>query len=143
VKAYDFIWRPVRRFIVVFERGDDVLAELEALCGREDIRSATLTGIGGFERAKVAFLNVQSKEYEPIDVREQVEVVSFLGNVTQYNGKPKIHAHCVLGHRDGHTTAGHVLEAIVRPTLELALEVFAEEIRRTDRPDVGIPLIDL
>lgn len=133
----------VSRTIVVFETGDDVLPLLQSLCEREEIRGATLFGIGGFAKATVAFYNMESKQYEPIEVDEQVEVLSFAGNVTVYEGKPRIHVHCVLGHRDGHTTGGHLLNAIVRPTLELTIDVIGGRIERTDRPDIGIPLIDL
>lgn len=47
-----------------------------------------------------------------------------------------------LGQRDGHTTGGHPLSGVVRPTLELLIEELAGEIKRTDRPHIGIPLID-
>jgi predicted DNA-binding protein with PD1-like motif len=86
---------------------------------------------------------METKRYEPIAVDEQVEVVSFLGNVTSYQGKPRLHVHCVVGHRDGHTTAGHLLSATVRPTLEVFIDEIASSLRRTDRPEIGIPLIDL
>lgn len=52
--------------------------------------------------------------------REQVEVFSLIGDVALQDGKPKIHAHCVVGRRDG-STRGHLIEAYVRPTLELML----------------------
>lgn len=140
---HDGLGLVVSRTIAVFETGDDVVPLLQFLCEREDIRGATLFGIGGFAKATVAFYNMESKQYEPIEVDEQVEVLSFAGNVTVYEGKPRIHVHCVLGHRDGHTTGGHLLNAIVRPTLELTIDVIGGRIKRTDRPDIGIPLIDL
>lgn len=132
-----------RRFAVAGEIGDDVLAALQQFCERERIESATICGIGGFARATLAYYDMEAKRYEPIAVDEQVEVVSFLGNVTLYERKPKIHVHCIVGHRDGHTTAGHLLAAVVRPTLELTLDELPSVLKRTDRPEIGIPLIDL
>jgi predicted DNA-binding protein with PD1-like motif len=35
------------------------------------------------------------------------------------NGKPKVHAHVVLGKADGTAPGGHLMEATVRPTLEI------------------------
>jgi predicted DNA-binding protein with PD1-like motif len=132
-----------RRFVAVFDAGDDVLEQLQQLCARESIASAMLAGIGGFSNATVGYYDMKAKRYEPIAVNEQVEVVSFLGNVTGYQGKPKLHVHCIVGHRDGHTTAGHLLSATVRPTLELFIDELASPLRRTDRPEIGIPLIEL
>lgn len=132
-----------RRFALVGDTDDDVLPLLQQLCERERIESAALSAVGGFRSATLAFYDLQAKRYEPIAVEEQVEVLSFLGNVTMYQGKPKIHVHCVVGHRDGHTTGGHLLGAIVRPTLELLIDELPAVLTRTDRPDIGIPLIEL
>lgn len=132
-----------RRFILVCDMEDDVLQVLQQFCERERIAAASMSGIGGFRSAAVAFYDMEAKRYERIAVGEQVEVLSFLGNVTVYQGKPKIHVHCILGHRDGHTTGGHLLEGIVRPTLELIIDEISANVRRTDRPEIGIPLIDL
>jgi predicted DNA-binding protein with PD1-like motif len=66
-----------------------------------------------------------------------------LGNVTSYQDKPKVHVHCVVGHRNGRTAGGHLIAATVRPTLELIVEEISPALRRTDRPEIGIPLIDV
>ncbi len=60
-----------------------------------------------------------------------------------YQEKPRVHAHCVVGHRDGRATGGHFLSGTVRPTLELMVEEIAAGLRRTDRPEIGIPLLAL
>ncbi|HKU66545.1 MAG TPA: PPC domain-containing DNA-binding protein [Candidatus Baltobacteraceae bacterium] len=133
----------VRKIAMVFDVDDDVLAELQQFCETERIFAATLCAIGGFRTATLAFYNMETKTYEPIEVDEQVEVLSLLGNVTEYRGKPKIHAHCTVGHRDGRTTGGHLLAAIVRPTLELTIDELPSDLHRTDRPEIGIPLIEL
>ncbi len=132
-----------RNFALVFDMEDDLLEHLQRFCEAEHVATAQLCGIGGLRRASVGYYDMEKRRYEPIDVDEQVELLSILGNVTQYEGKPKIHAHCVLGHRDGHTTGGHLLGAIVRPTLELMVGERNSPLYRVDRPDVGIPLIQL
>jgi uncharacterized protein len=54
-------------------------------------------------------------------VREQVKVASLLGDVSSGKDGPVVHAHVVLGRRDGSALAGHLLAVRVRPTLELIL----------------------
>jgi predicted DNA-binding protein with PD1-like motif len=132
-----------RRFAVVFDLDDRVLTLLEQLCEAERIAAASLSGIGGFRKATLAFYDMQSKRYEPLEVDEQVEVVSLTGNITQYSGKAKIHAHCIVGDRNGRTTGGHLLAGVVRPTLELFVDEIGVPLVREDRPDIGIPLIAL
>lgn len=132
-----------RRIAAVFDLGEGVLDELQRLCERERIAAAAVSGIGGFHEATLAYYDMEDKRYQPIEVKEQVEVLSFLGNVTEYEGKPKLHVHCILGRRDGSTIGGHLLSATVRPTLEISIEEYPEPLRRSDRPEIGIPLIDI
>lgn len=132
-----------RSYAVVFDMGDDVLEELQRLLVTERLAAAKLCGIGGFRRTTLGYYDMEQKRYLPIEVDEQVEVLSFIGNVASYQEQPRLHAHCVVGHRDGRTTGGHLLAGIVRPTLELMVEEIAAGLQRTDRPEIGIPLLSL
>jgi predicted DNA-binding protein with PD1-like motif len=132
-----------RSYSVVFDLGDDVLERLQDFLRAEHVEAARLCGIGGFHRAILGYYDMEEKRYLPIDVNEQVEVLSFIGNVAAYRGEPRIHVHCVVGHRDGRTTGGHFLSGVVRPTLELTIDEVAVGLRRTDRPEIGIPLLSL
>jgi predicted DNA-binding protein with PD1-like motif len=75
-------------------------------------------------------------------VREQVELLSLVGNVALANGEPKIHAHVVVGRRDGTALGGHLLDARVRPTLELVLVETPATLRRVVDTATGLPLLD-
>jgi predicted DNA-binding protein with PD1-like motif len=128
---------------VVFEAGDEATDGLLRFAREQDLGAAHFTAIGAFREATLAFFNPESKEYEEIPVDEQTEVLSLTGNVARYEGEPKLHAHAVLGRRDGSTVGGHLMEAIVRPTLEVMLtEAPATLTRRIDDAS-GLPLIDL
>jgi uncharacterized protein len=76
-------------------------------------------------------------------VSEQVEVVSLIGDVAVEDGEPKIHAHVVIGKRDGATLGGHLLEGRVRPTLEIVLTEAPEHLRREFDSVSGLALIRL
>jgi hypothetical protein len=51
--------------------------------------------------------------------------------------------HVVLGLSDGTTRGGHLLDGIVRPTLEVVLTDTPTHLRRKKSADIGIALIDL
>lgn len=57
------------------------------------------------------------------------------------DGKPKLHAHAVVGRADGTTRGGHLIEAHVRPTLELIVTESPEYLKRERDPETGLPLI--
>ncbi|HEY1868914.1 MAG TPA: PPC domain-containing DNA-binding protein [Candidatus Cybelea sp.] len=134
--------RAGRSYVVALDVEDDVLERLAEFLRAERIAAAKFYGIGGFRRVTLAYYDMEAKRYLPIEVDEQVEVVSLIGNVATYRGEPRVHAHCAVGHRDGRTTSGHLVSGIVTPTLELLVEELAADLRRVDRPEIGIPLLD-
>lgn len=130
-------------FILVFEEGDEVVETLTAFAREADLDGAEFQGLGALSDAVVGFWDIDEQDYHRIPVREQVEVLSFVGNVTNNDGEPKVHPHIVLGKRDGSAVGGHLLEAHVRPTLELTVVETPAHLRRRFDEKAGLPLIDL
>lgn len=133
----------LRTFVAVFDSGDEVVENLKKLAREERLSAAGLTGIGAFQDVTLGYFDLERREYLRIPVAEQVEVLSLAGNIALAEGEPKIHAHVVVGCRDGSARGGHLLEAHVRPTLELVITEAAAHLRRTIDQATGLPLIDL
>ena len=84
------------------------------------------------------------KDYNKIPIEEQVELMSLVGNIAgDDKGHPKLNAHVVVGKSDGSAHGGHLLEAFVRPTLEVVVVESARHLRRRTRADLGLALLDL
>ena len=132
-----------RTWALVFATGDEVTSSLSDFAYREQLRAARFTAIGAFREATLGYFDWASKQYEKIPVREQVEVLSLIGDVALEGGQPKIHAHVVLGKRDGSAHGGHLLEARVRPTLEVMLTESPSHLRRMFDPESGLALIEI
>ena len=56
--------------------------------------------------------------------------------------EPDVHAHVVVAKRDGTAHGGHLVEAHVRPTLEVILEESPAHLRKRSDSDSGLALID-
>jgi uncharacterized protein len=133
-----------RTFVVVLDPGEEAFAALTSFAVDHDIGGASLTALGAFEKATVGWFDIEEKTYRKIPVLEQCEVLSAIGDVAiGDDGKPSLHVHAVLGLRDGSTKGGHLLDGIVRPTLEVTLVETPGHLRRRKRPELGIALIDL
>jgi uncharacterized protein len=132
-----------RTVALIFNTGDEVLSLLQGFCEEHEITAARFTAIGAFRSAVLGYFNWDRKEYDRIPIDEQVEVLSLIGDVALSDGKPKIHAHAVLGRHEGSTRGGHLLEARVRPTLEVILIESPSWLKRTMDPESRIPLIDV
>jgi uncharacterized protein len=131
------------RWALVFDKGDEPMAELERFAGQHELSAASFTGIGAFEEVVLGYFDRERKEYEEIPLREQVEVLSLAGDVAIDEGKPKVHAHVVVGKRDGTAHGGHLLRGRVWPTLEVVLTEAPAELRKSHDPETGLALIDL
>jgi hypothetical protein len=133
----------MKTFVLVFDRGDEVMEELKRFASRGGLTASHFTAIGAFERATLGYFDWDRKDYDRIAVDEQVEVVALAGDIAMDAGEPKVHAHVVLGRRDGSALGGHLLEAIVRPTLELTLIETPATLQRRHDPASGLNLIRL
>ena len=87
-----------RTFVIVFEKGDEAVEQLLSFASDNDLRGSSFTAIGAFSDVTVAFFDRQTKDYQPIRIEEQVEVLSLIGNIAVTDSGPKIHAHLVVGH---------------------------------------------
>jgi len=133
-----------RTFVVVLDPGEEAFSALTAFAINRKVTSASLTAIGAFERATVGWFDLNAKTYRKIPVDEQCEVLSAIGDVALGDdGKPSLHVHAVLGLSDSTTRGGHLLDGIVRPTLEVTLVEAPGHLRRRKRPELGVALIDL
>jgi predicted DNA-binding protein with PD1-like motif len=131
-----------RTFAVIFETGDEVASGLKTFAKEHRPRSAHFTAIGAFSDVVLAYFDVTAKQYRKIPLMEQVEVLTLAGDIAWENDRePVIHAHVVVGRPDGSTRGGHLMEAHVRPTLELILTESPEHLVRKYDPASGLALI--
>jgi predicted DNA-binding protein with PD1-like motif len=131
-------------FAVVFEAGEEVMSGLLQFATEHNLAGAHFTAIGAFERVTLGFFEMQKKDYKRIPINEQVELMSLVGNIARDGkGEPKVHAHVVVGKADGTAHGGHLLDAYVRPTLEVVIVESASHLCRIARPELGVALLDL
>jgi uncharacterized protein len=129
--------------VLILDTGDEVVSTLTAFAKQNHIGGAHFTAIGAFSDAGLGYFDLQKKDYLKNQVNEQVEVVSLIGDIALDKGEPKVHAHVVVGKRNGSAMGGHLLEAHVRPTLEVMLQESGEQFKRKFDPESGLALIDL
>lgn len=132
-----------RTWVLVFETDDEVVAPLVAFAREAGIAAARFTAIGAFRRVTLGYFDWARKDYRRIPIDEQVEVLTLAGDVAREGEAPKVHAHVVVGKSDGTAHGGHLLEARVRPTLELMLVQSPAHLARVHDEASGLALIRL
>jgi uncharacterized protein len=129
-------------YAVIFHKGDEALSGLTDFSIQYKIEDAHFTAIGAVSSATLAWLDLSKKTYRRISVSEQAEVLSMIGDIAVFEGKPVVHTHAVLGRSDGSTVGGHVFELNVNPTLEVFVTVNSTPLRKKPDAASGMKLID-
>ena len=132
-----------REWVLIFDPGDEAMAELKSFATVNRLQAAHFTGIGAFADLTVAWFDLETKSYQSIAIDEQVEVLSLIGDVAESKGKPAVHAHICVAKRDGSAHGGHLQSGHVRPTLELIVSEAPARLRKSFRPEFGLSLIDI
>ena len=133
----------LKTFALVFAKGEEAKESLMRFAAENRLHGAEVTAIGAFSEVTLGYFDRQKKSYREIPMKEQVEVLTFAGNIVEKDGKPMLHAHVVVGKIDGTAHGGHFLQGRVWPTLEMIVSEMPAHLRRKHDQETGLPLIDL
>ncbi len=129
-------------YAVIFGKGDEVASGLLEFAQKYGVTSAHFTAVGALHDVTVGWMDRVRKAYKAIPIDTQVEVLTLAGDIAEYNGKPAVHTHLVVGLPDGSAKGGHLLQAHVYPTLEVMVTVDPIAMHRIFDPETGLGLID-
>ena len=132
-----------KTFAIVFNTGDEVVNGLLAFAKEKGLAGSHFTAIGALSDITVGFFDWDKKDYQKLQISEQVEVLSLIGDIALNDGEPKVHAHVVVSKSDGTAHGGHLMEARVRPTLEVIVVESPQHLVRKTDDETGLALIDL
>jgi uncharacterized protein len=132
----------VKKYVIVLTRGDEVMSGLTDFARENKVTSASFTAIGAFSHATVAWFADGRKEFKLIPIKQQVELVSMIGNITLSGDQPVVHTHVAVASSDGTVRGGHVINAFVFPTLELFMTVYPTPLHKELDEATGLKLID-
>jgi len=140
-EGIESVVRGARTFALIFEMGEAGMAALAAFANDRSLTAGHFTAIGACSDVTLGFFDWERKSYEKIPLNEQVEVPSLMGDIALKDGAPAVHAHVVLGKPTGAAHGGHLIEAHVRPTLEVILVESPRFLQRRVDAESGLALI--
>jgi predicted DNA-binding protein with PD1-like motif len=113
-----------RTLIGQFPNGSDLLESLTDFVQKNEIHLGRISGIGATTHAVFAYYDQTARKYFPLEVSEGMEILSLNGNVSLRDGKPCIHAHIVLGNREGKVMGGHLMPGTKLFACEVSFDEF-------------------
>lgn len=99
---------------------EDLLETVTQVARKARIHAGFFILIGTLKSAKLGFF--KEGKYETIEIREPLEIVSCLGNISMKEGQVFAHAHVVVSDEKGRALGGHVMPGcIIGVTGELVI----------------------
>ena len=132
----------MKHYAIVLAKGDEVMSGLTDFAKKNKVASASFTAIGAFSHATVAWFDDSRKEFKLVPIKQQVELVSMIGDIALSGDQPVVHTHVSVASPDGTVRGGHLIEAYVFPTLELFMTVYPTPLHKTLDETTDLKLID-
>ena len=130
-------------YVVRLEKGEEVVNSLKKLCDKEDIRLASIEGLGASNHVIVGLYDLDQKVYHKKEFNEAFEITSLIGNISRMNDESYLHIHINLADENMKTFGGHLYECVISATCELFIRVINGEVNRFKDEDSGLNLYDL
>lgn len=135
------ILRDNRRYILRFDRGEEVMESLRKFCEDERIDAGFFSAIGAAEEVTISSYNPETKGYDDSVMAERLEIAGLNGNVSTFKGKTTIHAHGSFSDPDFKTYSGHVKRIVISATCEIALIRLEGKLERQHDEGTGLNLL--
>ena len=127
-------------YVVRLDPGDEIVEKVLWLAAVENIRLATVTGLGTVDNVTLGIYTPDTKQFKAKMFHADFEIVSLTGTISTMNGEYYAHLHMAAGDEQGQVFGGHLNEAVVSATCEMVVEVIDGQVNRAFDPNVGLNL---
>jgi predicted DNA-binding protein with PD1-like motif len=128
-------------YLIRIDKGEELMAAIIGFIAEKGIPSGVISGIGALTDVELGYFNRDRQEYQRQKFDNIYELLSLKGNISYIDGKPIVHAHCILGRNDYGLIGGHLFSGEVAVTAEVFVQVFNERISRAMNPELKLNLL--
>jgi predicted DNA-binding protein with PD1-like motif len=133
-----------RVIIAKIEPGEDMIDAIKEIVKKNKIKSGLINSIGAFKEYTIGYFDLSVKNYKFKTYKEDVELISCMGNLSFKDNEPVIHLHVSLGREDFSEIGGHLGQpSIISVTAEVYIYETDHLIKRALDPQFGLSLLDL
>lgn len=118
-------------FIISLKLGQDLFPSILKCLKDAQLESAILTGLGAVDDVEVAYYNLDTKSYQTKMFEGTFELVSLNGNMAYLDGEPFLHIHAAIGTDEYQVYGGHIMQAKVGPSVEIAVTPLEGRMERS------------
>ena len=128
-------------YVVRLDPGDEIVEKVLWLAAVEDIRLATVSGLGTVDNVTLGIYSPDTKQFKAKMFHADFENVSLTGTITTQRKRPYAHLHMAVGDLAGRCYGGHQNRGVVSATAELIIQTIPGEVDRQPDPKIGLNLM--
>lgn len=128
------------KYIVRIDKDEEVIDKLTQLCRNENIKVASLVGLGAAKYVKIGLFDTEVKQYNSKEFNGAMEITSLVGNISCKDGEVYLHLHINLCDKTMQVFGGHLNECVIGATCEIVITAIDGEVDRIFDEDIGLNL---
>ena len=113
-------------YVVRLDKGEEIIASLQALCEKEKIALGSVEGIGAADHAVIGLYDVGQREYHKTELNGPMEITSLLGSISSKDGEPYLN----LCNKEMQIVGGHLNECRIGATGEIIVRTLPGKVER-------------
>lgn len=128
--------------VLRLEPGEEIIACIEQVCARENLRAGYVaSAVGALRAATVGLYDLGGKQFLAHTIGKPLELISLSGNISRMKEEVYTHFHAVVADKNAAVYGGHLSRAVVSATAEIVLRRIPLELGRRADPETGLNLI--
>ena len=131
------------KIVFRLEKGDRLIEFTQKIATAENVKMASINGIGACSKIEMGYIDLSIKEYVFKTFEGNLEILQATGNITLKNGEPFPHIHISVSNDECKAFGGHLNEATISATFEGVMQIIDLEIHREFNEDLGLSLMNV
>ena len=130
-------------YVMRLDPGEEIVEKVLWLAAVEEIKLATVTGLGAVDNVTLGIFSPDTKQYKANLFHAEFEIVSLTGTITTQKHRPYAHLHMAVGDLSARAFGGHLNRAVVSATAELVIQTIPGQVARQPAPQIGLTLMHI
>ena len=131
------------KIVFRLEMGDRLMESAQKIAANENVKLASISGIGACSKIEMGYIDLSIKEYIFKTFEGNMEILQATGNITLKDGEPFPHIHISVANEECKAFGGHLNEATISATFEGVMTIMDHEIAREFNKDLGLALMNV
>ena len=126
------------KIVARIDRTEEVHEKLKEIALKENIKLASVYGLGATDDFTIGIFSVSKKDYKERNFKGEFEILSIIGSISTLDGEYYPHLHISASNGDGNVFGGHMKSARISVTCELTINIIDGVVERQKDPETGI-----